>query len=68
MIQNKWFLNALSMVAVEPRVFKEINCLDSATFNEFSEQGLYIFKFIKRSAPVYVIIDDNIPCLKDGTG
>ena len=68
MIQNRWFLKALSMVAVESRVFKEVNCLDPATFMEFSECGLYIFKFFKRGQPVYVIIDDLLPCIKDGSG
>lgn len=35
---------------------------------ELSEYGLYIFKFFKRGQPVYVIIDDTLPCIKDGTG
>ena len=54
------------MVAVEPKAFKVVNCLDPGTFKEFSELGLYIFRFIKGSEPVYVIIDDRIPCLVDG--
>jgi hypothetical protein len=48
-VEDKWFLNALSMVAVEPKVFREVNCLDPGTFKEFSELGLYIFKFYKHS-------------------
>ena len=67
-MEDKWFLNALSMAAVEPKIFKEVNCLDYGTFKEFSELGLYIFKFYKHSQPVYVIIDDRIPCIKNGNG
>lgn len=56
------------MAAVEPKVFKEVNCLDHATFLEMSQVGLYIFKFYKNSKPVYVIIDDRIPCIQSGNG
>ena len=28
--------------------------------------GLYIFRFIKMGQSVFVIIDDRLPCLKDG--
>ena len=31
-VENKWFLNALSMVVVEPRYFKLVNCLTPAQF------------------------------------
>ena len=31
-LDNKWFLNALSMVAVEPKAFNRVNCLDPGTF------------------------------------
>ena len=54
------------MAVVEPAVFRELNCLESGDFQEFSKVGLYIFKFRKQGQSVYVIIDDLIPCLKDG--
>ena len=51
------------MVAVEPTTFKKVNCLEPGVFRELSLYGLYIFKFIKERSPVFVIIDDRIPCL-----
>jgi hypothetical protein len=63
-----WFLNALSMAAVEPSVFKKINCLDHGTFLEFQGYGLYIFRFYKSGQQVFVIIDDRLACIKDGNG
>ena len=33
-VEDKWFLNALSMAAVEPSTFKKVNCLDIGTFLE----------------------------------
>lgn len=46
-VEDKWFLNALSMAAVEPQVFAQLNCLDAGTFHELQEYGLYIFRFRK---------------------
>jgi hypothetical protein len=54
------------MVAVEPRAFKKVNCLDTAVFQEFAQLGLYIFRFFKNSQSYFVIIDDLIPCLRNG--
>ena len=31
-VEDKWFLNALSMAVVEPAVFRELNCLDAGDF------------------------------------
>ena len=36
-VENKWFLNALSMVVVEPRMFKLVNCLTPAQFQQYSD-------------------------------
>lgn len=67
-VEDKWFLNALSMVVVEPSIFKKVNCLDHGTFLEFQNYGLYIFRFFKQTQQVFVIIDDRLACLKDGNG
>ena len=67
-LEDKWFINALSMVAVEPQTFKMVNCLDIGTFLEFQKYGLYIFKFKKQGQSVFVIIDDQLPCIKDANG
>ena len=63
-LENKWFLNALSMVSSEPHQFARINCLDRDVFTKFADAGLYIFRFVKMSASYYVIIDDMLPCTK----
>lgn len=56
------------MVAVEPSTFKKLNCLDIGTFLEFQQYGLYIFRFKKMGQSVFVIIDDMLPCVRDGNG
>ena len=35
-LDDKWFLNALSMVVAEPQAFKRVNCLDPGTFRQFA--------------------------------
>jgi len=47
-VEDKWFLNALSMAAVEPSVFKKVCPLSPAQMNSFARYGLYIFAFLKQ--------------------
>lgn len=47
-VEDKWFLNALSMVAIEPSVFKKVCPLSPAQMRSFARYGLYIFCFLKQ--------------------
>jgi len=67
-LDNRWFLNAVSMVAAEERQFDLVTLKDDKEIQSFREKGLYVFRFFKAYTPVFVVVDDLIPTeeLADG--
>lgn len=60
-LANCWFLNALATLTAKPEFLKRIIVSD-----KFANEGLYTCKFYKRGEPVYVHVDDCIPCNRTG--
>jgi hypothetical protein len=67
-LDDRWLLNALSMVACEERQFDLLVMKDDEEIQAFRENGLYVFRFFKGGAPVFVVIDDLIPTFELADG
>ena len=68
-LENRWFLNALTMVASEERQLDLLTCeFDLEVVKMRQEFGIYVFRFFKMYDPYYVIVDDRIPCMEMSDG
>ncbi len=56
------------MVACEERQFDLLTLKDDEEIQAFRENGLYVFRFFKGGAPVFVVIDDLIPTFELADG
>lgn len=65
-LEDRWFLNALSLVAVEQKQFEQLTC--QGTLNEYRRFGLYVFRFYKNGRIFFVIVDDRLPCITKENG
>ena len=61
MLENRWLLNAVSMVASERRQLNLVTCQEEPDLVAARKQGIYVFRFFKSYKPHYVIIDDRLP-------
>lgn len=71
--EDAWFLEALFLISSRFNLItnNEDNfdsCIYPEIFKYFSKIGLYIFRFFKSSKPVYVLIDDKLPCILEKNG
>ena len=60
-LENRWFLNAVSLVASESRQLNLLTCENEKELVAARKAGMYVFRFFKNYKPYYVIIDDRIP-------
>lgn len=61
MLENRWLLNAVSMVASERRQLNLVTCEEEPDLVAARKMGIYVFRFFKTYRPHYVIIDDRLP-------
>jgi len=56
------------MIACEERQFDLLTLKEDPEIQSFREKGLYVFRFFKGGAAVFVLVDDLIPTeeLADG--
>jgi hypothetical protein len=68
-LENRWFLNALTMVSAEERQMDLMTAeFDKEVVRMRRQFGIYVFRFFKMYDPYYVIVDDRIPCLEMADG
>lgn len=60
-LEDRWFLNALSMLSQEERLLSTMTLEHDKEITAYKKLGLHVFRFIKRDEHFYVIIDDRIP-------
>ena len=63
-LEDRWLLNAASLVAQEERQLKLVTCENEPEIVEARKKGLYVFRFFKSEDPYYVIIDDRLPTIE----
>ena len=69
-MNDRWFLNAVTMVAAEEKQFNILTCSGIKAAQDARKQHqLFVFRFFKQGKPVFVIVDNMIPTyeLVDGT-
>ena len=67
-LENRWFLNAASLVAQEQRQLNLVTCSQEPSLVSCRKQGLYVFRFFKSEDPYFVIIDDRLPTIELQSG
>lgn len=63
-LENRWLLNAASLVAQEQRQLDIVTCSQEPELVAARKKGLYVFRFFKSEDPYFVIIDDRIPTIE----